>query len=181
MALAVDIGLGLILLLSIIAGMRNGFADSLFSVASWLGGAILALYLPRAIVPHLPSGVRGFPGIAILTGVLIFLATFFVVRLLGVAVTGNGKPKPGPIDRMLGLMIGIARGLIIGAIIASFLVAYLPPEGTVMRKSRALPLLLPAGRIVAGVAPEKIRGRMDQGWDRVKQGSAPERRGPVSV
>jgi len=181
MAFAVDLGLVLVVVLSIIAGVRDGFVDSLFSIASWLGGALVALYASHVVLAHLPEALRTFPGISILAGVLLFLLTFFVVRIVGMAITGHGKSAIGPIDRLLGVGIGMARGALLVAIIGSFMVAYLPADGTIMRKSHALPVVGPLGRVVAALAPAKIRTRMQEGWDQMYEGEPRGAHGPVTV
>lgn len=181
MAIAVDLGLALVLLLSLAAGLKDGFLDSLFSVASWIGAGLVAIYLPRWILDTLPGGIRSFPGISILVGVVLFLATFFVIRIIGMMASGSGKSEVGTLDRILGLAVGIARGILLTGIIASFLVAYLPPNVSAVRKSQSLPVLLPVGRIVAAVAPERIRTRMEEGWTRLEAKEPEAQRGPVSV
>jgi uncharacterized membrane protein required for colicin V production len=181
MAIAVDLSLLVVLLLSLGAGLKDGFMESLFSIASWIGGVLIAIYFPRLILGSLPAGIRNFPGIAILIGVVFFLAAFFVIRIVGMAVTGNGKSHPGPLDRLLGMILGVGRGLLLAGIIASFLVAYLPPNGSVVRQSHSLPILLPVGRVVAAVAPERIRSKMDEGWNRLEKGAPEVHKGPVTI
>ncbi len=181
MAIAVDLGLLVVLLLSLGAGLKDGFLESLFSMASWIGGVLVAVYLPRAILGSLPTGIRTFPGITILIGVVFFLAAFFVIRIIGMAVTGNGKSQPGPVDRLLGMALGVARGFILAGIIASFLVAYLPPNGSIVRQSHSFPILVPVGRVVAAVAPDRIRLRMDEGWNRVEKGPPEVHKSPVTI
>src|SRR5512141_1112138 len=100
MAIAVDLGLALVLLLSLAAGLKDGFLDSLFSVASWIGAGLVAIYLPRWILDTLPGGIRSFPGISILVGVVLFLATFFVIRIIGMMASGSGKSEVGTLDRI---------------------------------------------------------------------------------
>ncbi len=179
MAGIVDIGLALLVLLSLIAGFKNGFVDSLFSLAAWLGGILVGVHLARPVLDRLPPFTHRVPGAVIVTGVLLFLVAFSALRLLGAALAGKRKSDPEPADRWLGALFGLARGLFLAAATASFLVAYLPAEGKVLRQSRSLPLLAPAGRVVAGMAPGNLRARMDDGWsrllyrDRVGSGALP--------
>jgi membrane protein required for colicin V production len=181
MALVVDFGLAIVLLFSIVAGARNGFLDSLFSVASWIVGGVAALNLPRVLLPHLPLAVRAFPGAAIIAGVIVFLIVFALVRLLGMAISTIATPAAGPIDRTLGLIIGVLRGVLVCAVIGSFLVAYLPANGSILKKSRALPLLEPAAQVVTGLAPPRIRGRMEEGWARMAHEERRSPKAPVTV
>jgi uncharacterized membrane protein required for colicin V production len=159
-----DLGLVILVLLSLIAGFRSGFVESLFSLAAWLGGILLAIHLARPAVNRLPEGLQHVPGAVIVAGVLIGLIGFAILRLLSAAAGGqNGKDR-GAGDRWLGGLLGLARGLFLAAAIASFLVAYLPPEGKLMRESRVLPLLSPAGSLVSSLAPPGLRLKMEDGW-----------------
>ncbi len=162
-----DIGLGVLVVLSLLAGFKNGFVESLFSLAAWLGGILLGMHLAATVLARLPQVVQRIPGAAILIGVLLFLIAYALLKLLGAAMGSKGGKEPGVGDRWLGGLFGLARGLFLSAAVASFLVAYIPPDGRIMRESRALPLLAPAGRFVAGMAPAELRAKMDAGWARL--------------
>jgi len=176
-----DIGILLVVLLSLLGGFRSGFLESIFSFAAWLVGALVAFYGWRPVLEHLPARMRGLPGAPILVGVLVFLALFFLIRLVGLMITGDGKPGAPPIDRLLGAVFGLARGLFLAATLASFLVAYLPSQSRVVRGSRALPLLAPVGRIVAGMAPGYLHSKMEAGWDRLGGVSGEDHGGAVPI
>jgi membrane protein required for colicin V production len=162
-----DISLAVLVLLSLLAGFKNGFVESLFSLAAWLGGILLGVHLARPVLDRLPALVHRIPGAVFLVGVLLFLLAYALLRLLGAALGARSGKEPTAGDRWLGGLFGLARGLFLGAAVACFLVAYLPPSGRIMQGSRVLPLLAPAGRFVAGMAPEELRLKMDDGWDRL--------------
>jgi membrane protein required for colicin V production len=164
-----DIGLAVLVLLSLLAGFKSGFVESLFSLAAWLGGVLLGVHLAKPVLDHLPAVVQRIPGAVFLVGVLLFLIAYAILRLIGGALGGKGGTEPAAGDRWLGGLFGLARGLFLAAAIASFLVAFLPSEGRILRESRALPLLAPAGRFVAGLAPGALRERMDEGWNRLAE------------
>ncbi|NWF91212.1 MAG: CvpA family protein [Ignavibacteriaceae bacterium] len=162
-----DLGLVILVGLSFLAGFRNGFVESLFSLAAWLGGILLGVHLARPALSRLPATIQGVPGAVIVTGVLVGLLSYAVLRVLGSAAGGQGGRDRGAGDRWLGGLLGLVRGLFLVAAIASFLVAYLPPEGRLLRQTRVIPLLEKPGRIVAGLAPGPLRLKMEQGWIRV--------------
>ncbi|MBM3285759.1 MAG: CvpA family protein [Candidatus Eisenbacteria bacterium] len=164
-----DLGLVILVVLSLVAGFRNGFVESLFSLAAWLGGVLLGVHLAHPVLSRLPATIQRVPGVVIVTGVLVGLLAFALLRLLGAAAGGQGGKDRGAGDRWLGGLLGLARGLFLSAAIASFLVAYLPPEGKLMRETRVIPLLGPAGAVVSGLAPAPLRLKMEQGWIRVME------------
>lgn len=164
MVLAVDIALALVLFLSLLTGLRNGFLDTLVSLGAWIGSLLVAVYLSQPIKDQLPDWAGGIPGSTMLVGLLLFLVCFALIRLIG-HVAGAGEHEATDAgDRVLGAIVGAARGVLLAAAIACFLVAFLPPRGSVMRHSRALPLLAPAGRAVTTLAPDGLRERMNEGW-----------------
>ena len=176
-----DIALAVLVLLSLLAGFKNGFIESLFSLAAWLGGILLGVHLAVPVLDKLPGFIHRIPGAVYLVGVLVFLIAYAVLRLLGAALGAKGGKEPSGGDRWLGGLFGLARGLFLSAAVACFLVAYLPADGRIMRESRALPLLAPAGRFVAGMAPANLRQRMDDGWARLSVRDQIPPQGPLTI
>lgn len=168
MSTLIDLGLVVIVVLSLLAGVKNGLLDSVFSLASWILGGLAAFRGSEPVLGKLPARFQTLPGAQILTGVLLFLLTYFLVRMIGTLVGGSSKEGTGALDRFLGTLFGLVRGVFLAAIVASFLVGYLPGDSRLLRGSRALPILAPAGRVVAGIAPTSVRQRMQRGWARLQ-------------
>lgn len=184
MVTLIDIGLALLVFLSLVAGWRNGLVDSLFSFAAYLVGIVVAVQVTPVVAGHLPSWAGRVPGANIVLGVFLFLAAFFVVRLIGSTTSSKRKKDPEFSDSLLGGLLGLARGLFLVAAIACFLVAYLPRQGKVFQESRALPLLTGPGKVVARLAPEGLRSRMTAGWAELEEERMTGKRsdgGPVSI
>jgi membrane protein required for colicin V production len=181
MSTLVDLGLVVVVVLSLLAGVKNGLLDSVFSLASWVLGGLAACRASGPVLGRLPARFQALPGAQILTGVLLFLLTYFLVRMVGSLVTKSSKEGTGPLDRFLGTLFGLVRGIFLAAIVASFLVGYLPGDSRLLRGSRALPFLSPAGRLVAGIAPTTIRERMLRGWARLQAESASTPPGEVEA
>lgn len=167
MVIAVDIGLALVFLLSLLSGWKNGLIESVFSLAAWVAGAYVAFRLSGPLLEKLPPSIQGVPGAPLLAAVVGFLGAFAVVRLAGLAIASGKKSKVEGVDRFLGLAFGILRGLVLVGAIGSLIVAFLPPRGSIVRESRVLPYVAPAGRAVASLAPESLRERIEKGWDAV--------------
>ena len=181
MSTLIDLGLVVIVVLSLLAGLKSGLVDSIFSLASWVVGGLVAFRGSGPILTHLPARFQQLPGSQLLAGVLLFLATYFVIRLIGSMLGGQSKEGAAGADRFFGTLFGLVRGILLAAAVASFLVGYLPPTSGVIKNSRSLPLLAPAGRIVAGLAPASIRERMDRGWWQLRSGSGEPVEGAVET
>jgi membrane protein required for colicin V production len=168
MVILVDVGLVLVVLLSLIAGMRSGFVETLFSLAAWIGGIVIAIHVSRPLLDLMPESVQEIPGAIYVLGVLVFLVAFALINLVGM-LAGHRKERATQAgDRILGGILGLARGIFLSAAIASLLVAFLPRDGEITRRSGTFRLLSPAGHVVAGLAPQWLRERMDEGWAEVR-------------
>ncbi|MDM7915304.1 MAG: CvpA family protein [Candidatus Eisenbacteria bacterium] len=163
MATVIDVGLGLLLFLSIASGLRNGFLESVVSLLAWIAGLLAAFHGARPLVEQLPRAVQRVPGSEVLLGVLLFLVAFAALRVLGLLL-GVSSGKPDGADRLLGGLLGVLRGLFLVAAIASLLVGLVPANRPILRESRALPLLAVPGRVIAHLAPPSLRERMEAGW-----------------
>ena len=165
MVLAIDIGLLLICILSLLSGWKNGIFESLFSLAAWVGGILVAFHASRPLLERMPPSIQAIPGAPILAAVAAFLVAFLLIRVTGHAIGSSAQAGPGGTDRFLGVAFGAVRGILLAAAIGSLLVAYLPREARVIRESRALPFLAPAGRLIGSLAPDELRQRILDGWN----------------
>lgn len=164
MILLVDLGFLFIVFLSFMSGWKLGFIETMFSFGAWIGGALIALNLTKPVLEAMPPWIDSIPGGSILLGVVLFLISFAVIRLIG-HVAGAGKDRAiDPGDKSLGALLGMVRGLFLVAVLGSLLVAFAPADGRVMRESRALPFISPMGKVVAQAAPAWLKSRIVEGW-----------------
>lgn len=169
-----DITLGLIILLSVVAGLRKGLSREIIGLAAALLGLILAIWFYRAAGARLEHYVSS-QWLASLGG---FLLIFFGVLILGAvlsALVGGLLKTVGlsPIDRLLGACFGLARGLLFCFGTVTLLIAFLPsrnagqlPEAVL--QSRMAPYLIELSHVVAPLAPKDLKDSFEQRYKQVK-------------
>ena len=110
MVLVIDLGLALILVLSLLSGWKNGIVESLFSLAAWVGGILGAFHGGQVLLDRLPPSIQSIPGAPILAAVLAFLVVFLIIRVVGLAIGSGGKSGPGGTDRFWASPLGPSAG-----------------------------------------------------------------------
>jgi membrane protein required for colicin V production len=155
----------LIIVLSVLQAIAQGFFYEFFSLGGVVVGYLLAAWeYPRAATwyaPHVNS-----PWAADIAG---FFTIFFVVMLLaGVlgriarwAVHGVGLRW---FDRLLGGVFGFLRGAVVSTVVVLALAAFAPQWGW-LQQSRIAPFMLVSGRALIWAAPAELRQRFREGWD----------------
>jgi membrane protein required for colicin V production len=155
----------LIVVLSVLQAIAQGFFYEFFSLGGVIVGYLLAAWeYPRTAAwyaPHVNSQWA-----ADIAG---FFTIFFVVLLLaGVlgritrwAVHGVGLRW---FDRLLGAVFGFLRGAVVSTVVVLALAAFVPQWGW-LQQSRIAPFLLVSGRALIWAAPAELRQRFREGWD----------------
>ena len=155
----------LIVLISTVQAMSEGFFHEFFSLAGVVVGYLIAAWeYPRLAAWY--SRFVNSPWIADIAG---FFTIFFVVLLLaGIigrlarwAVKGVGLHW---FDRTLGAVFGFLRGFLISAVLVLALAAF-APHWSGFQRSRIAPVLLTTGRGMIWVAPPELRQRFWDGWN----------------
>ena len=161
---ALDWLIVLVVLLSTLQAITEGFFHEFFSLAGVIVGYLVAAWeYPRAAMWY--ARFVNSQWVADIAG---FFTIFFVVvllagmlgRLARWAVKGIGLRW---FDRFLGAVFGSIRGLAVSAVIVLALAAFAPQWG--LQQSRIAPLLLTASRGLVWAAPAELRHRFWQGWD----------------
>ncbi len=153
---ALDIFVLLLLGGGALVGFLRGFVHEILSLAAWIAAIVVLKAFHTPVTNALTHSVGTATGAAALAFALLFLPTFFLVKLG--AKHAGGKTKRsilGPIDRILGGGFGMLKGLI-GATLF-FLLANLATDlvsGPQARRpewlthSRTFPLLNASGRAI---------------------------------
>jgi membrane protein required for colicin V production len=162
-----DILLAVILLISILGGLRKGFSREIIGLAAALIGLLLASQFYRLagkpLKPYIPqeslSSVAGFLGIFL--GVLIVgsIVSSLVRRILKTAGLST-------IDRLLGAAYGLVRGSLVALAIIVGLTTFTSSQAVV--QSRMAPYLIEASGLVAKVAPRELEDRFQREYQKLK-------------
>jgi membrane protein required for colicin V production len=169
MDLVVDIMLVACLVLTALAGVRNGFFRELFSLGGLAAGMLAGLRLATPILEMAPVWLRR-SGLAWgLLFALLFTAAYAALALAGraLAVAWEGK-QPTGLSRLLGLVLGGVRGFALVLFLAAAMVMLGPPDRAPLARSRVLPRIDPAVRTAVRLAlPPPAQAKVLGRWDRL--------------
>ena len=184
---ALDLILGVILLVSVFGAARNGVTKELIRIASLIVGVILAMWGHGVVGQQLQAWIPN-PRIASSLGFVLILfgcvlAGALAAHLLKVVWKFTGLEW---LDMLLGGAFGLARGLLVCAIILVGLIAFQPVADTttLVADSAVAPWVLDVSRTVAAAAPGTMRTAFRQGvaiieadWD--QEAAAPSEEDPL--
>ena len=161
---ALDWLIVLVVLLSTLQALSEGFFHEFFALAGVVAGYLIAAWeYPRAaswyahyVNSQWTAEIAGFFTIFVIVGVLAGL----LGRLARWAVKGIGMRW---FDRILGGAFGFIRGIAVSAVIVLALAAFAPQWG--LPQSRFAPMLLTTSRGLIWAAPAELRQRFWAGWD----------------
>jgi membrane protein required for colicin V production len=153
----------LILLLSVIQAIWNGFIREFFGFA----GVIVAYLVAVWEYPTVAAFYARFMNTPWPAQIAAFLTIFIVVVVLA-GIVGSALSRVvrrvglSFFDRLLGAGFGFFRGVVVSAILVMALTALAPQWG--LSQSRLAPSLIAAGRTMVWTAPADFRQRFWDGW-----------------
>ncbi len=144
MAVLIDVGVLLVLLISAGVSFFRGFIREVLTIVGVIGGLLAALMFGKSLIPT----VRGWYGITdgqepdklfdvvpmtfvadATAYVGIFLIVFIILQLFSHFISASARAVGlGPVDRTLGVIFGIARGILLLAILYLPFNAILPED-----------------------------------------------------
>jgi membrane protein required for colicin V production len=167
-----DILLGVILLVSVLGGLRKGFSREIIGLAAALIGLLLASQFYRMagqpLKPYIPQES--------LSSVAGFLIIFFAVLIAGSIVSSIVRKilktaGLSSVDRLLGAFYGLVRGSLIALAIIIGLSTFTSSQAVV--QSRMAPYLIEASGLVAKVAPRGFESRFQHEYEKLKSPQTP--------
>jgi membrane protein required for colicin V production len=162
----IDLTLALLMIVSIVTGLRLGFARTAIGLLSTILALVFGLHYYRAVAvslrPHISQS-----GVADVIG---FLIVFCGITVLGEVVTGMlarfiRSTDLVWLDRALGGAFGVVRGFLFGAIVIWGLMAFLPVQPKlILSESRLAPCVMDAARRVADASPDEVKRTFRQSY-----------------
>ncbi|WP_265561887.1 CvpA family protein [Sphingomicrobium arenosum] len=119
---ALDIFILILLGGGALLGLVRGFVQEVFSLGAWVA-AVLAVKMGHApMSAFLANHMESESGIMAAAFALLFIPTYFVVRLVAQKLGGRTRRSLiGPVDRLLGGLFGTLKGLVSATVL--FLIA----------------------------------------------------------
>jgi membrane protein required for colicin V production len=175
-----DLVLGVIVMMSIFAGLRAGFARVVVGLVAAIVGLLAGFWCYRLVAVKLTPWVRT-PTIANILG---FLAIFVVVLILGSLISALLSRIFKWIglswfNHLLGGAAGLARGAVIIAAVADAVVAFSPsPPPTFLNDSKLLPYTAQLSSWLADIAPRELKDAFDEQMQTIRRFWNPEKGRP---
>lgn len=156
---ALDIGVGVLLLLSAVFAYMRGLAQEVLSIAGWIGAIFATVYGFPIAQPF----ARQLTTVNILadfaTGIIIFVVSLVLLSLLTRRISKKVKDSAlGAIDRSLGFLFGLARGALI-AVVGYVGLGMVYPEDQQpkwVHEARSIKLIAPGAVALAALIPENL-------------------------
>ncbi len=166
-----DVMLALIVVLSMMTGLKSGFARVVVSLLATVVGLLLGFWCYRIVAAKLSALVRT-PALADICGFLIIFFGILILGALFAALLANLFRWIGLswFDHFLGGVAGFARGILMVAGLAAILVAFVPsPVPSFIANSRMLPYASQVAAALAEMAPRDLKDSFFQEWQNLKQ------------
>lgn len=172
-----DIGVGLLLLLSAVLAYARGLVQEVLSIAGWIGAIFATVYG----FPYLMPYARELTTIDMVAdfgaGIVIFIIALVILSLFTRRISKIVKNSAlNAIDRSLGFLFGLARGALIVVIAYIGLGMFYPEDEQPgwIRHSRSLELIKPGAELLASLIPENLNA-ITGSDDKDSNGSAAEK------
>lgn len=158
----------LIVLFSIVSGVREGFTRGLIGLASLIVGLVAAALGYRTLGDKLTPAIHS----ASLAYGAAFLILFVAVLIVGGLIAGFAQRLIKTVgmtwfDRFLGLFFGVLRGLLVDAVVVMAMLAF-SIKANAVRASHFAPSILRGSQATASLMPPEFRGRFQSGVDNLK-------------
>ncbi|HJO74918.1 MAG TPA: CvpA family protein [Rhodospirillales bacterium] len=156
---ALDIGVGILLLISAVFAYMRGLVHEVLSIAGWIGAIFATFYGFPIAQPF----ARQLTTINILAdfaaGIIIFVVALVFLSLLTRRISKKVKDSAlGAVDRSLGFLFGLARGALI-VVVGYVGLGMVYPEDQQpkwVREARSMELIAPGAVALAALIPENL-------------------------
>jgi membrane protein required for colicin V production len=165
-----DIVLGIIILISVIFGIKKGLARTAIGLGAVILGVFCALWFHGMVGAHLTFiGSRSIANMVAFF--LVFLAVVIAGSLIAVLVDRLLRlARLSWLNRLLGGGFGLLRGALIGAVVVMAVMAFTPqPAPGSVTHSRLTPYVIDTARVLTAAAPYEVKTAFRNSYAKVKQ------------
>ncbi|HTT63499.1 MAG TPA: CvpA family protein [Bryobacteraceae bacterium] len=162
----IDLTLAVLMIVSIISGIRLGFARTAIGLLSTILALIFGLHYYSAVA----VSFRHLVSQAWVADVIGFMIVFVGITMTGEVVSGMlvkfiRAADIVWLDRALGGAFGVVRGFLFGAVTIWLLLALMPvPPKLVLSESRLAPCVMDTARRVADASPDEVKRTFRQSY-----------------
>jgi membrane protein required for colicin V production len=162
----IDLTLAVLMIVSIISGLKLGFARTAIGLLSTILALVFGLRYYRAVAVSLRPHISQTPA----ADVAGFLIVFVGIIMVGEVVTGIlarfiRSTDLIWLDRALGGAFGVVRGFLFGVVMIWGLMALMPVSPKlVLSESRLAPCVMDAARKVADASPDEVKRTFRQSY-----------------
>ena len=154
-----DLALFAVVVASAIIAYLRGFVREVFSLASWIGAAILAWLAFDPLSAMLSQYIQPALLARIAAGAGSFIAALVLLSVIAGRIAGRvERSSHSALDRALGFLFGLVRGAVI--ISALYLVGsrIVPPQDQPVwvREARSVPLIEAGARQLEQLLPQRV-------------------------
>ncbi|MGE5569129.1 MAG: CvpA family protein [Rhodospirillales bacterium] len=163
-----DIVLGILILISVVSGIKRGLARAAIGFGAVILGLFCALWFYGLLGAHLRfAGSRNVANL--IAFFVIFLGVVLTGSLIGFLVDRLLKlVRLSWLNRLLGGAFGLIRGALVGAVVVMALMAFWPSPRPVAQ-SRLAPYVIETARVLVAAAPYEVKAAFRNSYARVKQ------------
>lgn len=156
---ALDLALFAVVVVSAIIAYLRGFVREVFSLASWIGAAVVAWFAFAPLSAELAEYIQPPLLARIAAGAGSFLAALVLLSLATGRIAGRvERSSHSALDRALGFLFGIIRGAIIICalyLVGSRIVPLQDLPGWV-REARSIPMIETGARQIEQLLPSRL-------------------------
>lgn len=152
----VDIGIGLVVLISALLAFSRGFVHEVLGVAAWVGAIFATIYAFPYARPYARQVIGIELAADLAAGAAIFIVSLIVLSMLTRGITRQVKDSAlNALDRSLGFLFGILRGAVLVCLAYIGTGMIWPPsdQPNWLRDARSLPVLENGAAILRSLAP----------------------------
>jgi len=110
----IDIGVGVVLLISAFLAYMRGFAHESLSVVGWVGAIFATMYGLPYVEPYAQIYIKNETLAAIAAGAAIFILSLIILFIITRSISSRIQASAlNALDRSLGFLFGIVRGAVL--------------------------------------------------------------------